>query len=253
MSNRLDGRIAVVTGAAGAGIGSAIVRRLLDDGATVLVTDSSAGRVAQTVASLKPDFGDRVDGLKASVTEREDISAVTERAAELGGADILVNSAGTYRPAPAWEMDDETWEFNFSVTLHGTFRMSRALLPQMIEKRRGSIVNIVSSSGWVPLYEGEAAYVAAKSGQMGLTRGMAFDVGKFGVRVNAVAPGMTVNPLIARTYPVERLEDFAARTPLRRTGVPEEIADAVAFLASDEAAFITGDVLAVNGGLFMPT
>lgn len=237
----LAGRAAIVTGA-GQGIGRAIAERLLAEGARVLAVDKTDTGLATLPAS---------DRLRAMVQDSTSDDApariVAECLAAFGQIDVLVNNVGVGNAPGLEETTDELFDFYMDVNLRTTFRLSRAAMPAL-KQSKGAVVNIASSVGMAG-YRRWAAYASAKAGVVGLTRQMASEYGPAGVRTNAVAPGIIATPQTA-----ERLgtAEFRARIvstmPLGMPGTPEDIAAAVAFLASDEARFITGQVLTVDGG-----
>ncbi len=247
----LDGQVALVTAAAGAGIGQATARRLLEEGARVVVTDAHSRRVKEVAESLSSDFGQEVLGLELDVTKREQVeAAVGATLNRHGRLDILVNNAGINRLQPIWEMSDDNWNTVIGVCLTGTFYMMRAALQPMIGQRSGRIVNIASIAAWTGTTSGEAHYAAAKGGVISLTRSAAMETAQYGVRINAVAPGFTYNPFLERIYPPEFFERQRKAAPLGRVGEPRDIANAVLFLVSPLSDYVTGETLCVAGGTF---
>lgn len=247
----LDGKVALVTAAAGAGIGSAIAKALAEAGADIVVTDAHERRTFEVAEGLARETGRRVIGIPLDVTDEERVEAVLSEVIDhFGRLDILVNNAGFNRLEHVWEMSTETWQRVIDICLTGHFFLMRAALPHMIEARSGAIVNLSSIAAWIGTDEGEAHYAAAKAGVMALTRASATEVAKFGIRVNAIAPGVIWNEHLSRIYPEEFFEGMRTRTPMGRLGEPVEIADAVVFLASDRSKFISGEVLCVSGGLY---
>jgi 3-oxoacyl-[acyl-carrier protein] reductase len=171
-----------------------------------------------------------------------------------GRLDIVVNNSGINMLAPLTEMPTETWRTVLDVTLTGPFLVTRRALSIMREQGTGgAIVNMSSISGWMRTSVGESHYAAAKAGIMGFTRAAAMEAAPYGVRVNAVAPGLAWNPFLGKIYGEEYVEEMARQTPLGRVGLPQDIANAVAFLAGDKASFITGEVLCVSGGYHLHT
>lgn len=248
----LDGRVAVVTAAAGKGIGQATARRFAEEGAEVVVTDAHARRVKEVAEAMSADYGREVLGIEIDVTQPDQTKAMVEATLDRHGKiDILVNNAGINKLSPVWEMDDETWSLVIGVNLTGTFNSSRAVLPHMIERQTGAIVSMASVAGWEGSGQGEAHYAAAKAGIMGFTRAVAAEVARFGIRVNAIAPGLIYNEFLDRIYPKEFFENFARRVPLGRVGEPADIANLMLFLVSDQSSYITGEVLCVSGGIHM--
>lgn len=241
----LAGRVALVTGGAG-GIGRAIVRRLAAEGAVVVVADIDAEAAAKAVAELAREG--RVSGVGLDVTDAGQVHAVRDQLlSEHGRVDVLVNGAGFPVDRRMPEMTDEEWYQVINVCLSGTFLCSRAFVVAMAEEGFGRVVNI-SSRAYLG-NPGQANYSAAKAGVLGLTRSMAKEFGRVGVTVNAVAPGL-IDTAAVRTHP--KWEAIKARaeeaTPVRRIGVPEDVANAVAFFTAPRASFITGEVLHVAGG-----
>jgi 2-hydroxycyclohexanecarboxyl-CoA dehydrogenase len=243
---RLEGRIALVTGGA-SGIGAATARRLAAEGARVAVADvNEAG--ARSVAS-------EIDGiaLRMDVTEVESVRAGV---AEAGDVDVLVNNAGTDRFSFFVNTDEELWDFVLAVNLRGTIAVTHAVLDGMQKRGRGAIVNVASEAGRVGS-QGSVVYSAAKGGVIAFTRAVARESSRFGVRVNAVAPGPIDTPLLNAAPEQlgeigERLKaGMIAATSMRRIGQPEEVAATIAFLASDDASFVTGQTINVSGGLSM--
>jgi len=246
---RFDGRVAVVTGSA-RGIGAATARRLADEGAAVAVLDLDQEAAAATADRLgaKQALGIACDVADAASVD----GAVSRVVEELGGLDILVNNAGITRDNLLFKMSEDDWDSVMNVHLRGSFLMSRAAQKRFVAQRYGKIVNLSSVSALGN--RGQANYSAAKMGLQGFTRTLAIELGPFGVNVNAVAPGFIVTDMTddtARRVGVDP-EDFrkaaAERNPVRRVGHPEDIAAAVAFLCSDEASYITGQTLYVDGG-----
>jgi 3-oxoacyl-[acyl-carrier protein] reductase len=242
----LDGRVALVTGA-GAGIGAAVARRLAADGAIVVAVDQDAD-AAESVAAEIESSGARAVGVGADVTDTHAVLAAMQVAAELGDAvHIAVNNAGIIRPAMLKEMDEVRFRAVLDVHLMGTFHVLKAALAHLPDDGRGRIINSTSAAGLVGTI-GQANYSAAKAAIVGLTKSAARELAKRQITVNAVAPlAATAMTETVRTNP-KFAEQTLARIPLGRWAEPDEIAGAFAFLASDDAAYITGQVLCVDGG-----
>jgi 2-hydroxycyclohexanecarboxyl-CoA dehydrogenase len=243
---RLEGRNALVTGGA-SGIGAATARRLAAEGARVAVADvNEAG--ARSVAS-------EIDGTAVHM-DVTDVESVRAGVADVGDVDVLVNNAGTDRFSFFVNTDPELWDFVLAVNLRGTIAVTHAVLDGMQKRGRGAIVNVASEAGRVGS-QGSVVYSAAKGGVIAFTRAVARESSRFGVRVNAVAPGPIDTPLLNAAPEQlgeigERLKaGMIAATSMRRIGQPEEVAAAIAFLASDDASFVTGQTINVSGGLSM--
>ncbi|MBI2918572.1 MAG: 3-oxoacyl-ACP reductase FabG [Chloroflexi bacterium] len=249
---RVKDRVAIVTAAAGAGIGQAIARTLAQEGANVVVTDVHPRRCIEVAGDISKTTGREALGLQVDVTNHQQVDDMVKQViARFGRIDILVNNAGINKLAPVWEMDDETWDLVINVNLKGTFMCTRAVLPGMIKQRSGRIVSISSVAGLAPEEEGGTHYSAAKAGILGFTRGVANEVAKYDILVNAVAPGFVPNPFLARIYPAEALKKLEESVPLKRAQTPQDIATATLWLVSDENQSVTGQCLCVSGGMFM--
>jgi meso-butanediol dehydrogenase/(S,S)-butanediol dehydrogenase/diacetyl reductase len=245
---RLPDTVALVTGG-GSGIGRAIGLRFAQEGARVILADRYGDR-AEVVAEEITAAGGEAIGLEADVADEVAVNAMAEQAiAAFGRVDVLVNNAGLSKGDDILEMDGETWDLNLDVVLKGVFLCSKAILPGMRERGRGVILNIGSVNGLTGI--GEMAYSAAKAGMVNLTQNLAVRHGPAGVRVNCIAPGTIRTPIWAsRVAEDPRVFDrLTPWYPLRRVGEPDDIANAALFLASDEASWITGVTLCVDGGL----
>ncbi len=249
---KLRDQVSIVTAAAGAGIGQAIVRRFAAEGAHVVISDAHAKRPLTLAEELSREHGREFLGLQVDATEQAQVERMVQMTVEkYGRVDILVNNAGINKLAPAWEMSAETWDFVIRTNLYSTFYCTRAVLPHMVQQRSGKIVSLASVAGWIGSNDGEAHYCAAKAAVMGYTRAVAAEVGKYGIRVNAIAPGLIYNEFLRRIYPDDMFKSVEKRTPLGRVGKPEDIANLALFLVSDESSFITGEVMCCSGGLYM--
>jgi NAD(P)-dependent dehydrogenase (short-subunit alcohol dehydrogenase family) len=242
---RLEGRKALVTGGA-QGIGAAIARRLAAEGADVVIGDIQADAAGEVASEI---------GAEAAHLDVTDVAAATTVVAEHGPFSVLVNNAGTDDFAFFTDMTEERWRRLLAINLEGVFACTQAVLPAMQEAGYGRIVNIASEAGRVGS-KGSAVYSAAKGGVISFTKVMARENGRYGITCNAIAPGPIETPLLMAAKEFgeigERIiETMKTSTQLRRLGQPEEVAAAVAFLASDDASYVTGETLGVSGGLGM--
>ncbi|MGH7276112.1 MAG: 3-oxoacyl-[acyl-carrier-protein] reductase [Candidatus Rokuibacteriota bacterium] len=245
----LDGRVAIVTGG-GRGIGAAIAALLAEGGAAVVVSGRDADRLGRTARELEAQ-GRAVLSVVADAAKREDADALVEAAkARFGRVDILVNNAGITRDGLLVRMKDEDWDRVMEVNLRGAFLMTRAATKAMVrQKSGGRVINIASTAG-VMGNAGQANYSAAKAGLIGLTKAAARELAHWSILVNAVAPGL-IETDMAAAIPADARQALLAQVPLKRVGTPREVAEVVRFLAGDGAAYITGQVFHVNGGLYM--
>lgn len=244
----LDGRTAVVTAAAGAGIGGATARRFLEEGARVVLGDAHARRLRATAEALAEEFGAaNVTSLPCDVTDEDQVDALLDMAEEHHGRlDIVVNNAGLGGTADLVEMTDAQWGTVLDVTLNGTFRCTRAALRRMKDTGRGGvIVNNASVVGW-RAQRGQAHYAAAKAGVMALTRCAALEAAEYGVRVNAVSPSLAMHPHLAKVTTPELLAQLTEREAFGRWAEPWEVANVIVFLAGDYASYMTGETVSVS-------
>ena len=246
--NRLEGKVAIVTGAA-RGLGRGIVERLASEGAVVVVTDVNAEGAQQTATEL----GGSAVGLGCDVSDYDSVAAmVADVKDRFGRIDVLVNNAGWDKAAPFLDLDQELWPRIIGINLFGVLNTSKAVLPIMAEQGSGSVVNISSDAGRVGS-SGEAVYSAAKGGVIAFTKSMAREMARKQVRVNVVCPGPSDTQLFAEfAGDNDKLREALTKAiPLRRLGQPEDVAGAVAYFASDDSTYVTGQTVSVSGGLTM--
>ncbi|HLH22629.1 MAG TPA: SDR family NAD(P)-dependent oxidoreductase [Chloroflexota bacterium] len=246
----LYGKRAIVTGG-GNGIGKASALRLAGEGAAVAVVDRDEAAAAVTVAAIE-QAGGRALALRANVTRRGEVDAMVERVrAAWGGVDVLLNNAGGSLTSHFLDLDEDEWDQVVDLNLKAAYLCSRPVARLMVEQRAGRIVNVTSNYG-VTGSAVRAHYSAAKAGIIGLTKAMALELAPYGITVNAVGPGPTATERVRGKYTAEEWAERGRGIPMGRCGEPEDIAEAVVFLASDRARYITGQTLHVNGGLVMP-
>lgn len=244
-----NGKVAIVTGGR-RGIGRAIAETLAQRGAAVMIGDRDGDEAAATAQEIASAAGVRVLACSVDVASAESAAGLVEfTQSELGQVDILVNNAGITRDTLIMRMNEKDWDDVLSVNLKGAFNCSKAVIRIMMKQRYGRIVNISSVSGLAG-QAGQTNYSASKAGLIGFTKALAREVGSRGITVNAVAPGFVPTALTV-DLPQDLKDSMMKLIPLGRWGKPEEIAYAVTFLASDEAAYITGQVLSVDGGMMM--
>jgi meso-butanediol dehydrogenase/(S,S)-butanediol dehydrogenase/diacetyl reductase len=253
---RFQGKIAVVTGA-GRGIGRAIAMRLAEDGANIAVCDIDSDTAAETAARIK-ERGVKAIGLQLDVRDREGIEEMIRRVVNTWGRiDILINNAGITISKPVIEFEEQEWDRTIDINLKGVFNCSQLVVRKMIEQGSGKIVNIASESGKTAKPE-FSVYAASKFGVVGLTQGLAQEVARFGINVNAVCPGIVhtamweeLDRVLAKRKGMKEGEGLSSRKeliPLGRLETPEDVAGVVAFLVSDDAAYMTGQSVNVTGG-----
>lgn len=242
----LEGRTVVVTAAAGTGIGGSLARRCLLEGARLVISDAHERRLGETADALAEEFGTRPTAVPCNVTDEEAVQALVRTALDdLGHIDVWMNNAGLGGNGLVTELTDEEWSRVIDVTLTGTFRCLRAVLPHMYAQGHGAVVNNASVLGW-RAQERQAHYAAAKAGVMALTRSAAVEAAEHGVRVNAVAPSLAMHANLAKVTPPGLLEELTAKEAFGRAAEPWEIANVMVFLASDLSTYMTGEVLSVS-------
>lgn len=243
---RLDGRVAIVTGG-GQGIGQGVALCLARAGARVVVNDTAQERIAQTVTAIEA-LGTQALGVQANVTQASEVERlVQETLSRFGKIDILVNNAGVVVVKSITEQTEADWDKVLNVNLKGVFLCCHRVVREMIKQQQGAIVNIASIAAFhytVP----HVPYAASKAGVVALTRDLAYEVARHGIRVNAIAPGPIETPMMSSALTPQQKEGYAKQVPLGRLGQPHDIGNAAVFLVSDEASFITGTTLPVSGG-----
>lgn len=249
-AGQLEGRVALVSGAGGAGMGSAICRRLASEGASIVAVEEHARRASAIGEALAAEYEVPVRAFAVDVTDRSAVDAMLDEAsAALGPIDILVNNAAINPQGSIFDYDAETFDRVIDVDLNACWYLIRKTIGPMRDLGRGAIVNISSIAAYNGGRGREAPYSAAKAGLLEVTRSVAIEGGPYGIRCNAIAPGIIASKFTEKH--ADRLQADADATPLRRHGRPEEIANVVAFLVSDQASYITGEVINVSGGYYL--
>ncbi|MGF9979047.1 3-oxoacyl-ACP reductase FabG [Viridibacillus arvi] len=243
---RLEGKVAIVTGGAN-GIGYATVTRFLEEGASVVIADYAKEAGEEAVKMLDPE---RVLFIEVDVSDRESVKAMVQKTVDqFGRIDILINNAGITRDAMLTKMTEIDFQEVLNVNLNGVFHCTQEVALHMVANQYGKIINTTSVSG-VYGNVGQTNYAAAKAGIIGMTKSWAKELGRKGINVNAVAPGFTLTEMVKK-MPKEIIEKMTATIPLQRMGKPEDIANAYLFLASEEASYVHGHVLHVDGAIMM--
>jgi 3-oxoacyl-[acyl-carrier protein] reductase len=252
MAKRSEGRVALITGGA-RGIGAATVERLAEDGAAIAIADLDAAGAEAAAKEIAAAYGVPAIGLKCDVSQAAEVDRTVAQIAErLGSLDILVNNAGITRDNLIHKMTDEDWDLVAAVHLRGAFLCSRAAQREMVKRNWGRIINLSSVSALGN--RGQTNYATAKAGLQGMARTLAIELGRYGVTANAIAPGFIDTEMTRATAirlgrdPEEWKAEIAEQIPVRRAGVPRDIANLIAFLCGDEASFISGQVIYVAGG-----
>jgi 3-oxoacyl-[acyl-carrier protein] reductase len=243
----LAGKTAVVTAAAGTGIGFAAAKRCVEEGARVLISDIHERRLGEAVERLEAETGQRPASALCNVTQEAEVQALVAAAQrELGGIDVMINNAGLGGTANLVDMTDDQWNVVIDVTLNGTMRATRAVMRHMIERGKGgAIVNNASVVGW-RAQAGQAHYAAAKAGVMALTRCAALEAAPHAIRVNCVAPSLAMHPFLAKVSTQEFLDSLIGQEAFNRPAETWEIANVMVFLASEYSSYMTGEILSVS-------
>lgn len=245
---RLKDKVAIVTGA-GRGIGEATAKKFAVEGAKIVVADINEADINRVTKEIKAKGGESI-GMVVDVTKRDKVDEVLEKSVEaFGSIDIIVNNAGITADNTLLKMTEEQWDKVIDVNLKGVYNCGQAAAKIMAQQGSGVILNATSVVGIYGNY-GQTNYAATKWGVIGMTKTWAKELGKKGVRVNAVAPGFILTPMTEK-MPEKVLTMMADKAPIKRLGTPEDIANAYAYLASDEASFVTGSVLEVTGGIVL--
>jgi 3-oxoacyl-[acyl-carrier protein] reductase len=254
MNNYIDlsGKVAIITGAAG-GIGRATSLALAESGAAVAINYKRNEKDAELLRKQIVSDGGRAIAVQADVTRPPDIDALVARTTEeLGPVDILVNNAGSLiERLRILDLTEERWDEVMDLNLKSAFLCSKAVVPSMIERKNGSIINLSSIAGRNGGALGSIHYSTAKGGLITFTKGLAKELAPFGVRVNAVSPGVIDTPYHEQFSSPEMMKNYVNAIPLGRVGKPEEVAKVIAFLASDAASYLAGETIEINGGMFM--
>jgi NAD(P)-dependent dehydrogenase (short-subunit alcohol dehydrogenase family) len=243
----LKGKVALVTGGS-KGLGKAMARGLAEAGADIVISSRHGDELQRTLDEILKATPRRGLAVVADMTQREDVQRLADKALTfMGRVDILVNNAGSNIPQPIDEIKDEDWDSLLELNLTSVMMLTRALIPQMKERRWGRIIHITSILGFVS-NAGRSTYSATKAGLIGMCMGSASDLGPFGITVNCIAPGPFLTDLPGRLLTEEQKQKFTERTALRRWGKPEELIGPVLLLASEAGSYITGETLVVDGG-----
>ena len=249
---RLKGKVALLTAAAGAGIGQATANAMAREGASIIVTDIHPERPLAVAEAIQKACGVEAMGIRCDVNKREEVEGVVDAALErFGRIDILFNTAGTNRPAQIKDMTDEAWDVVLGTCLTGTFYACRAVLPHMMKQDFGRIVNVASTAAFQGLDHGHAHYAAAKAGVLAFTRCLAMEAAPRHITANAIAPSFIYNEFIPHLYPQEEIDRMNRDIPYPKKGTPEDVANTALFLVSDEGEYMTGQTLCVTGGSWM--
>ena len=242
----LKGKTVVITAAAGTGIGFSAAKRATEEGAEVLISDFHERRLGEAADMIAQETGKRPDTCVCDVTHQDHVDALRDAAiTKLGYVDVLINNAGLGGEVNVVDMTDDQWNRVLDVTLNSVFRMTRAFLPHMQDRKTGNIVNNASVLGW-RAQKGQAHYAAAKAGVMAFTRCSAVEAAEYGVRINAVAPSIAMHAFLAKVTTDEFLAELSQREAFGRPAEVWEVANVMMFLASDLSSYMTGEVLSVS-------
>jgi 3-oxoacyl-[acyl-carrier protein] reductase len=248
---KLTGKVAIVTGSAGVGIGYAIARSFASEGAHLVIADAHETRSKETATQFQQEFNLETMGIQCDVTDRcaveQTVASTLDR---FGRIDILVNNAGTNRPAKIVDLSDEAWDLVINTSLRGTFYFCRSVLPIMKSRQFGRIVNIASTAAFEGLIGGHAHYAAAKAGVMAFTRCLAMETADSFVTANTIAPSFIYNDYVPRIYPGSEITRMEESIPYPRKGTPDDVAKTALFLVTD-GEYITGQSICVTGGSWM--
>ncbi|HEX2967197.1 MAG TPA: SDR family NAD(P)-dependent oxidoreductase [Syntrophorhabdaceae bacterium] len=249
---RLKDKVAILTASAGSGIGQATARAMAGEGAHVVIADMHGERSQSVAESIRNEYNVNAIGIRCDVNSRNDVKNVIDSTLQtFGRIDILFNNAGTNRPTRIVDMTDDVWDLVINTSLKGTFYFSREVLPVMMKQMTGRIVNVASVAGFRGLDGGHAHYAAAKAGIMAFTRCLAMEAAQYRITANTVAPSFIFNEFIPNIYPADEIERMYSEIPYPRKGTPEDIANTVLFLVSEEGEYITGQTICVTGGSWM--
>ena len=242
----LDGKVVVITAAAGTGIGSAVARRCIEEDAVVVISDTHQKRLESTSEDLGQIKGEVPLAIPCDVTQEQQVQDLFDKAIEkYGRVDVLINNAGLGAQSLLVEMDDDEWSRVIDVTLNGTMRCTRTALKTMQQNNEGVIINNASVLGW-RAQSGQSHYAAAKAGVMAFTRSVAIEAAEYNIRVNCVAPSLAMHPNLAKTSNQDLIDSLIAQEVLGRAAEPWEVANVMVFLASDYSSYMTGEVISVS-------
>lgn len=249
---RFDGKVVLVTGAAGAGIGQEVARSFAREGANVVIGDAHASRPFSVAADIQKTLKVKALGFQCDVSNVGQVKKMVQGTLDaFGRIDVLVNNAGINKLSPIVDMPDEVWDLVINVNLKGTFYCTREVMRAMIKQKSGVVISLSSIAGWLGEDDGQSHYCAAKAAIQAFTRCVAAEGAPHGIRAYAIAPGVIWNEFLTRIYPPEKVSEWKTKVPLGRLGQPPDIANVMKFLASDDAAFITGETICVSGGVYM--